>query len=241
MTDEGQRLGEMLRSAREARGLDRSRIERDTRIRERYLSALERGAYDELPGEVYARGFLRSYAKYLGLDPDAMLALYRLETRTSAVGTAVPRARRRSRPATGRTFVITPNVVSAAILTVLVGGLVAYLGYQLVTFARTPDLRVVEPAGDVREHRRDSIVITGVTEPNARVSVSGLAENPSTVADDEGRFAVTVDLVPGSNLVSLSAIDPRTQRRSTDVTRRIEVVEPADAGESVDPSPGPSG
>lgn len=241
MTDGGQRLGEMLRSAREARGLDRSRIERDTRIRERYLSALERGAYDELPGEVYARGFLRSYAKYLGLDPDAMLALYRLETRTSPAGTAVSRGRPRSRPATGRTFVITPNVVSAAILTVLVGGLVAYLGYQLVTFARTPDLRILEPAGDVREHGGDTIVISGVTEPNARVSVSGLTENPRTVADDEGRFAVTVELVPGSNLVTLTATDPRTQRRSTDVTRRIEVVDAADAGESLDPSPGPSG
>jgi cytoskeletal protein RodZ len=241
VTDRGQRLGEMLRSAREARGLDRSRIERDTRIRERYLSALERGAYDELPGEVYARGFLRSYAKYLGLDPDAMLALYRLETRTSAAATAAPRARARSRPATGRTFVITPNVVSAAILTVLVGGLVAYLGYQIVTFARTPDLRVLEPAGDVREYSGGSIVIVGVTEPNARVSVSGLAENPSTVADDEGRFAVSVELVPGSNLVTLSASDPRTQRRSADVTRRIEVVDAADGGESVAPSPGPSG
>ena len=90
MTDEGQHLGEMLRSARERRGLDRARIERDTRIRERYLSALERGAYDELPGEVYARGFLRTYATYLGLDPDAMVALYRLETRRPADRAGTP-------------------------------------------------------------------------------------------------------------------------------------------------------
>ena len=228
----------MLRSARESRGLDRARIERDTRIRERYLSALERGAYDELPGDVYARGFLRTYAKYLGLDPDAMVALYRVETR-AAVGerAAFPRVRRR--PMAGprpRAFALAPGVVGAAVLTVMVGALVAYLAYQLITFARTPELRVLEPAGDVSGHQESSMVIRGVTAPNARVSVSGLAENPSVVADDEGRFSVRVELLPGSNLVTLSALDPRTTRQSPEVTRRIEVIGAGDGGESRRPS-----
>lgn len=234
MTEPGQRLGEMLRSARESRGLDRTRIERDTRIRERYLSALERGAYDELPGEVYARGFLRSYAKYLGLDPDGMVALYRLETRASGAGAT--RAPARSRPLhSQQRFVLTPGVVSAAVLTILVGALVAYLAYQLVTFTRTPDLRVLDPAGDVSGHTEAVIVIDGVTVPNARVSVSGLAENPSVVADAEGNFSVTVELLPGPNLVTISALDPVTTRRSAEVTRRIEVVAGEDAGESLVP------
>jgi cytoskeletal protein RodZ len=226
----------MLRSARESRGLDRGRVERDTRIRERYLSALERGAYDELPGDVYARGFLRTYAKHLGLDPDAMVALYRIETRVP-VGererAAFPMVRRRRmegpRP---RAFALAPGVVGAAVLTLMVGALVAYLAYQLITFARTPELRVLDPAGDVSGHQASTMVIRGVTAPNARVSVSGLAENPSVVADDEGRFSVRVELLPGSNLVTLSALDPRTTRRSPDVTRRIEVIGDGDAGES---------
>jgi cytoskeletal protein RodZ len=233
VSHQGQHLGEMLRSARESRGLDRARIERDTRIRERYLSALERGAYDELPGDVYARGFLRTYATYLGLDPDAMTALYRLETRVPAAPLARPAARLRpmGRPQP-RAFVVAPGVVAAAILTVLVGALVAYLAYQVITFARTPELRVLDPAGDVRGHRESSIVISGVTAPNARVSVSGLAENPSVVADAEGRFSVRVELVPGSNLLAIRALDPRTTRQSPEVTRTIEVVGDPDAGES---------
>ncbi|MGZ8475889.1 MAG: helix-turn-helix domain-containing protein [Candidatus Limnocylindria bacterium] len=223
----------MLRSARESRGLDRARIERDTRIRERYLSALERGAYDELPGDVYARGFLRTYATYLGLDPDAMTALYRLETRRPTDRLRRPPARLRAMGSPQpHAFVLAPGAVAAAILTVLVGALVAYLAYQLITFARTPELRVIDPAGDVRGHRESSIVISGVTEPNARVSVSGLAENPSVVADAEGGFSVRVQLVPGSNLVTISALDPRTTRQSAEVTRTIEVVGDTDAGES---------
>ena len=80
MTDEGvHKLGEVLRTAREAKGVDLTRVERDTKIRERYLSALERGEYRELPGAVYTKGFLRNYGAYLGLDPEYLIDLYRLE------------------------------------------------------------------------------------------------------------------------------------------------------------------
>ncbi len=63
-------ISERLRAAREARGVDLFRVERDTKIRIKYLAAMEQGEFSELPADVYARGFLRNYASYLGLDPD---------------------------------------------------------------------------------------------------------------------------------------------------------------------------
>jgi hypothetical protein len=161
-----------------------------------------------------------------------MVALYRLETRAADDGAPARRAQPRTKPSTGSAVVLTPRVVTAALLTILVGGLVAYLGYQFVTFARTPDLRIVDPVGDVRGYTRTSLVISGVTEPNARVSVSGLVENPSVVADADGGFRLNLELVPGPNLVTVTALDPRTGRTSPEVTRRIEVVGDPDAGES---------
>ena len=65
-----QPVNERLRLAREARGVDLFRVERDTKIRVKYLKAMEQGQFSELPADVYARGFLRNYASYLGLDPD---------------------------------------------------------------------------------------------------------------------------------------------------------------------------
>ncbi len=62
-------LGEVLRLARERKGVDLYRAERDTKIRAKHLEALENGDYAELPGAVYTKGFLRNYAVYLGLDP----------------------------------------------------------------------------------------------------------------------------------------------------------------------------
>lgn len=69
-------LGTWLVRAREARGLTLEDAERDTRISRRYLQALETETFETIPAPVYARGFLRSYSQYLGLDPVEMLSLF---------------------------------------------------------------------------------------------------------------------------------------------------------------------
>ena len=75
----GPSLPDRLVAARERKGVDLYRAERDTKIRARYLAALERGDYRELPGSVYTKGFLRNYAVYLGLDPEDVLRQWRRE------------------------------------------------------------------------------------------------------------------------------------------------------------------
>ncbi|MGK2966917.1 MAG: helix-turn-helix domain-containing protein [Tepidiformaceae bacterium] len=69
-------LGTLLTRAREARGLTIDDAERDTRISKRYLAALEAEEFEVIPAPVYARGFLRSYSQYLGLDPQEALSLF---------------------------------------------------------------------------------------------------------------------------------------------------------------------
>lgn len=65
-----------LRDTRIARGLSIVDVERDTRINRGYIDAIEEARFEELPAPVYARGFVRSYARYLGLDPaDAVGAM----------------------------------------------------------------------------------------------------------------------------------------------------------------------
>jgi cytoskeleton protein RodZ len=70
-------LGPWLREARQARGLSLKQVEAETRIRIKFLAALEEGNYTDLPAEVYAKGFLRNYALFLGLDPVEALEKYK--------------------------------------------------------------------------------------------------------------------------------------------------------------------
>jgi cytoskeleton protein RodZ len=69
-------LGETLQRARLARGVTLQEAERTTRISHRYLEALENENFGLLPAPVYARGFLRTYARYLGLEPGDLLPLF---------------------------------------------------------------------------------------------------------------------------------------------------------------------
>ena len=82
-------IGERLVQARAERGLTLEDAERDTRISRRYLEALENEQFDVIPAPVYARGFLRSYSQYLGLETAPLLARFPQET--PAVASPPPR------------------------------------------------------------------------------------------------------------------------------------------------------
>ncbi|MFB0545620.1 MAG: helix-turn-helix domain-containing protein, partial [Anaerolineae bacterium] len=84
-------LGEMLRKAREKKGVSLAQVEEVTRIRQKFLRALEEGERDSLPEEVYVRAFLRSYARYLDLSPDEVISLYSGREETPAQEVPPPR------------------------------------------------------------------------------------------------------------------------------------------------------
>ena len=72
-------IGRTLREARIRRKIDIASIERATKIRAKYLRALEAGEFEALPGPTYVRSFLRTYAMYLGLDANLLIDRYRSE------------------------------------------------------------------------------------------------------------------------------------------------------------------
>lgn len=71
--------GEQLRAAREERELTLEDVHAATHIRVEYLEALEQGDHSALPDDVVARGFVRNYARYLGLDPKPLVHEYGFE------------------------------------------------------------------------------------------------------------------------------------------------------------------
>ncbi|MBV9324620.1 MAG: helix-turn-helix domain-containing protein [Chloroflexi bacterium] len=83
-------LGETLRQARLDKGVSLADAARDTRIRRSYLEALEGEDLATLPPPVYTRGFLRTYAEYLGLNAQAMVDLYQPSARREPTPTLRP-------------------------------------------------------------------------------------------------------------------------------------------------------
>jgi cytoskeletal protein RodZ len=92
-------IGHSLREARERQGLGYPEIELATKIRAKYIRALEEEDFTAVPGDAYIRGFLRTYAEYLGLDGDVYVDEYASRNLTSWQDEVPPRReRRRIRP-----------------------------------------------------------------------------------------------------------------------------------------------
>jgi hypothetical protein len=88
-------IGNSLREARERQGLGYPEIELATKIRAKYIRALEEEDFTSIPGDAYIRGFLRSYAEYLGLDGDVYVDEYASRFITSWRDELPPRPERR--------------------------------------------------------------------------------------------------------------------------------------------------
>jgi cytoskeleton protein RodZ len=122
-------IGNTLREARVRRNLTLQQVEEDTKIRVKYVQAMENEDWDVMPGVTYVKGFLRTYATYLGLDPDIIIDEFRSRGMAPAAehhepfgGSSVigkPRSHR------GRN-----TIVLLAIACLIVLGIIYALGYD---------------------------------------------------------------------------------------------------------------
>ena len=116
-------IGATLRDTRNRRKVDLSEVEAAIKIRVRYLQAIENEEWDALPGGAYTRGFIRTYAFYLGLDGERLADDYRRSTAPPALERApkrvepVPMGAGRNRPRiSGRVLVAAACLVLVAVL-----------------------------------------------------------------------------------------------------------------------------
>ena len=115
-------IGNSLREARLRQSLDLARVEDDTKIRAKYLQALEDERFDILPSETYVKGFLRTYAEYLGLDGQLYVDEFnsRFAAAEEPVSTQQMPRRRKSRRAESNLVVVAlAGIVAVAVLVVV--------------------------------------------------------------------------------------------------------------------------
>ncbi|MCU0484235.1 MAG: DUF4115 domain-containing protein [Chloroflexi bacterium] len=210
-------LGQRLRAAREARGIDLLRAERDTKIRRHYLEALEHGDAEALPGTVYSTGFLRNYGKYLGLDPADLLAEWHRGMGDSAPAPVSLAPVAVEAPSQGFTF--SPGMIVGALLILVLVAFGIYLALQLTRFVEPPTITVTDPATAVVEVAEDATTyaVRGTTTAGALVSVRAPGRDEIQVtAGPDGSWQTTVELRRGENPFEISAMDPATGKSAVE-------------------------
>ncbi len=190
-------IGNSLREARERQGLGYPEIELATKIRAKYIRALEEEDFTSIPGDAYIRGFLRTYAEYLGLDGDVYVDEYASRFITSWRDELPPRPeRRRIRPRERR-------LERRAVLLVLAGSVLV----AVLVFAawQIPGSSTHVPGLGKKQHRHSApagqLVLHGVGRGTyvevRRSRASGKVDLQGTVE------AGQTDRLPGSRFYLL--------------------------------------
>jgi transcriptional regulator with XRE-family HTH domain len=163
-------IGNTLREARVRRNLTLQQVEEDTKIRVKYVQAMENEDFDVMPGATYVKGFLRTYSQYLALDPEVMLDEYRSRgVKTAEIqepfgGVSMLGAPRRHR---GRN-----TVVFVAVICLLVLGVIWILGRGSDTPPSTKPgaLGITSPSPSVSKPAKPQKTTTPVVKGELRVS-----------------------------------------------------------------------
>ncbi len=202
-------VGQQLKARRQAMRLSLAQVEIDTKIRGKFLTALESGDYSSLPNDIYSRGFVQHYASHLGLDGAVVAAAYAAERGGVVVGaTKQPRLERSKR------LVFTGPIVAALGVAVVIVAIVGYLVWQLSALAAPPQLTITTPATDTTI-TGGVIDVSGTTTPGADVSIN---DSP-ILSDTNGSFTEKVALQDGVNAIRISA--KSKLGKTTTVTRNI--------------------
>ena len=223
-------VGETLQAARERKGVDLYRAERDTKIRLRYLAALEDSDWDELPAPVYTKGFLRNYAIYLGLEPDEILDRWRDEMEQMRTATRVavaPPPMPLVEPG-GRRFTLSPAIVVAGLVVVVIALFVGYLGLQLLRFVDVPKVGLTYPPNVISTIDATEVTLQGTAGAGSNISITGPdGQVYTTRTNEQGNWSQRVPLVRGPNNFTIVATDTVTQRDSTPLPLAITVPLPS--------------
>lgn len=218
--------GALLKSERKKKKLTLEEVSAATKINQTYLEAIEQDDYDKFPSTVYAKGFLQSYAKYLDLNVDRVIALYR-----RSIGETPPaEVQQTQKPLKQTRFILTPGIIIITFVVIIVLATFAYLIYQFYNFQKPPLLNITSPGVNTTVETSETKIV-GTTEPGMFVTIN---DEPVKVSQS-GTFETIVALSRGTNSIIVKARHPDNIGKEAVVTLTIESDPPEEVAEDEEP------
>lgn len=198
-------IGKLLAQKRQDKNLSFNQISEIIKINPEYLEALEKGDYARFPSEVYIKGFLKNYSRFLGIDPEHSLALYRREREKLFIKPKL-RVAEKIRPKNIDLSITKNRIISIfAVLFALLT--IVYIGSYVADIFQAPRLALSKPlalsAGETGEFesKEDSIQIEGLSEIGSLLRINGQEYRVNSFE----QFVVTLQLEEGLNEVNITS------------------------------------
>jgi len=190
-----------------------AQVEAATKIRSKFIDALEKNQFEKLPPGTFVKGFIKNYAAYLGLSGEELLAFYRRQTEEEKV-VVLPHGRTR---ALMKTFALTPSKFMAGSVIAFLLVFFSYLIFSYFQFAGSPVLVVNSPQNN-SVTASENVEITGKTDPDATLTIN----NQVVSVSENGSFTAKIDLQPGLNTLNIVATNKYKRQTTTVRNLRLE-------------------
>lgn len=197
------KIGERLKDQREYLNKTIEDVSREINISTRYLSALENGEYEKIPGEVYAKSFLKVYAKYLGLETNVLMSYFDSEQKIySKTKTQNNIDHKKPVERVSRlNLIATPKIIRSAAIILLAVICLLYLGLKVKAIMALPEIEVTSPATDMAIEQ-NYITVAGKIGSETTLEING----QKVMVDAKGNFSETLELQSGTNTVEFKVI-----------------------------------
>ena len=198
-------VGQIIRTARQKRGLAIDQLSHLTKIDSKYIEALEQNNYSQLPSETFTKGFIRNLSLRLDLNPHEMVAIFRRDYRHPQ-----PIVTPRHLPK----LVLPDN--ASQILPFVLGGVIflIYLIFQFRAIVTPPKLSISFPENNAV--LVSPIEIAGDTSLDTTVYIN---EDTKVKPDSSGHFLARINLPPGETIIELKTVN----RFSRSTSKKISI------------------
>jgi cytoskeleton protein RodZ len=206
-----QSLGQKLRAAREARGLSVSEVAEQTRIAPMYIESIERDDYKPLPGGIFNKGFVRSFARCVGYDEQEALAEYRkIEEQFKPADEELLRKYKPEVLTDDRAAQSSlPNILFAILIIALLSGGIIFLVNYLQVSKESPQIANAPTPSNIRSEEPAPLNSNPApTMQNAKFEFRSESEPISLSATADGRTSIDV-IPPGGS----KTFEPRESLR----------------------------
>ena len=158
-------VGEILQKERIKKGYPLLLVEKQIKVREKFLRAIEENNWNFFSSKIYITGVIKNYAIFLGLDYRKILAFFRREYGRKE-------DMRFKKKVSSSYLISDTKKIATAILVIVSFFFITYFGYQMVVYLTPPKVSIIEPT-QTHFKRIDKIKIVGKTEKEAAVTIFG--------------------------------------------------------------------
>ncbi len=202
-------LGQTIKDIRNEGGLTLAELERETKIKKSFLSAIEEGQWQDLPEYPVVQGFVRSVAHVLDIDENLLLALLRRDYPKKDLRiTPKPDVRNR--------FIWSPKWTLLVSVSVVIIAIIGYLGVQYKHFVSPPELIIMRPL-EGATITNSPYHVEGKTTPDASVTVN----NQPTLVSDNGDFSTDIEVAKETSEITVKATS--RSGKETEVKKKVKV------------------